>query len=159
LIAFWSQIAGFVLFAGVLVWAWQQWLSPGIARAAEQNNERIAVAEKHRDDMRLALEALHREVDVARHDGEMMKERARDLAAHEAERVVREAREASDRTIRNASAELARARAQARSRLRNELASRAVDVARTEAQKRIDGAVNAKLVQEFIASLERRGRN
>jgi F-type H+-transporting ATPase subunit b len=158
-VAFWSQIAGFVLFTGALIWSWAQWISPALAQASKHSNERIALGEKHRDDMRLALDALRREIEVARRDGETMKERVRERSAHEFERTVAEAREAADRVIRNADEELERARVQARIRLRDDLAARAIEVAKAQAQQRIDKTVNATLVREFLQSLERGGRN
>jgi F0F1-type ATP synthase membrane subunit b/b' len=61
--------------------------------------------------------------------------------------------------LHNAEAELGRARAAARAQLRDELAGQALDLARIQAQQRVDGALNVKLVQEFMKSLEHGNAN
>jgi membrane protein implicated in regulation of membrane protease activity len=60
-IAFWSQIAGFVLFALALVWAWNKFLTPALATSAKASNERVALAERHREEMHAAVESLRRD--------------------------------------------------------------------------------------------------
>lgn len=159
LIAFWSQIAGFVLFAVFLVWAWMQWLAPALDAAQASSNERITLAEKHRDDMQAALEVLRHEIDGAHRDADAMMERVQELVQHESERIIREAKAAADRTLANASQELVRARGAARARMREEMASRALDEARLEASRRIDGSTNKHLLDEFVRSLSRGSNN
>jgi len=149
-IAFWSQIAGFVLFIVLLVWVWNKWLTPSISGAAKASNERIAAAERHRDEMRAAVETLRLAMDGAKLDASAMIERVRERAQHEREAIVAEAREAGERTLRNAEGELARARLAARERLREALASKALDIARASATERVDAAANARLVSEFL---------
>jgi F0F1-type ATP synthase membrane subunit b/b' len=158
-VAFWSQIAGFVLFAAAFVWAWQKFLMPAIRNAQRTSNERIALAEQHRDDMQAALEVLRREIEGAHRDADAMTERVQELAKHESERIVREAQAAAERTLANASQELQRARVAARTRMREQMASRALDLARQEARERVDDAANDRLVQLFVTSLERGSKN
>lgn len=152
-VAFWSQIAGFLLFVVALVWAWNTWLAPAIGAAQRAGNERIALAERHRDEMRAALEALRLEIEGARRDGRAMVARVRERARHEHDAIVAEAKEAGERLIRNAEGELGRARAAARERLREEFAAKALSLAQQSAAKRVDAATNARLVQEFLGSL------
>jgi ATP synthase F0 subunit b len=152
-VAFWSQIAGFVLFAGAFVWGWQKFLTPAIRQSQQASNERIAQAEKHRDEMQAALEVLRREIDGAHRDAQAMIERVQELVKHESERTIAEAQSAAERTLANASHELDRARAAARDRMREEMASKALDEARREAARRVDPAANKRLLTEFVQSL------
>jgi F0F1-type ATP synthase membrane subunit b/b' len=153
-VAFWSQIAGFILFVVALVWAWSKWLMPAVAAAQETGNERIALAERHRDEMRAALESLRHEIDGARRDGEAMVARVKERARHEHGAIVAEAKDAGERSVRNAEGELARARAVARERLREQFAAKALQVAQQRAAERVDAATNARLVQEFLGSID-----
>jgi F0F1-type ATP synthase membrane subunit b/b' len=57
--------------------------------------------------------------------------------------------------VRNAEGELARARMAAREQLREALATKALEIARTSANMRIDTTTNAHLVQEFIEQVSR----
>ncbi len=152
-VAFWSQIAGFVLFAVVLVWAFGKWITPAIAAAQKASNERIALAERHRDEMRAALESLRHEIEGAKRDADAMIERVKERARHEYDAVVSEAKDAGERTVRNADGELGRARAAAQTRLRIDLAAKALDIAKRSAAHRVDDATNARLVQEFLGAL------
>ncbi len=152
-IAFWSQIAGFVLFVAFIIWAVANWVTPAIASAQKSSNERIAQAERHRDEMKAALEALRHEIDGAKRDARTILERAKERAQHERDAIVAEARAAGDRLVRNAQGELERARNAARERMREDLAAKALDIARQSAAQRIDANVNAQLMKEFLASL------
>ena len=156
-IAFWSQIVAFVLFVVAMIWVWQKSIAPAVANAQKASNERIALAERHRDEMLKAVELLRGGIDDARRDAESMKERVAAQAGHEREAIVREASAAGERALKNAAGELDRARAAARTSLRSELAARALELARDQAQKRLDEAGNARLVNGFLATLEREG--
>ena len=155
LIAFWSQIAGFVLFVVALVWAWNAFLTPALGAAAKASNDRIALAERHRDEMRAALDALRRAIDGAKLDAQAMVARVKERAQHERDAIISEAKEAGERALRNAGGELGRARLAAREQLREALAAKALDIARRSANARIDSSVNARLVQEFIDQVSR----
>ncbi len=154
-IAFWSQIAGFVLFALALVWAWNKFLTPALTASAKASNERIALAERHREEMRAAVESLRHEIDGAKLDAQTMLERVKERAQHERDAILVEAKEAGERSLRNADGELARARMAAREQLREALASKALEIARTSANMRIDTTTNTRLVQEFIEQVSR----
>lgn len=159
LIAFWSQIASFVLFALIFVWAWRKWFVPSIETAQKASNERIALAERHRDEMKAALEVLRQQIEGARHDAQALRERAAGLAQHEAEATIADAKAAAERAVRNAEGELARARAAAQVRFRDRLAGRALEIAKRQAAQRVDAGMNAKLVDDFVATLDRGARN
>jgi F-type H+-transporting ATPase subunit b len=153
-VAFWSQIAGFILFALALVWAWSKWLAPAVSAAQKTGNDRIALAERHRDEMRGALESLRHEIEGAKLDGETMVARVKERAGHEHDAIVTEAKEAGERSIRAAAGELGRARAAARERLREEFAAKAIELAQKNAAERVDARTNSRLMQEFLESLD-----
>ena len=75
--------------------------------------------------------------------------------AAEREAVLREARDAGERALRDAQGELGRARAAARQELRDELIDKALAQARATALERVDAAADRKLVGSFVQSLER----
>lgn len=154
-IAFWSQIAGFVLFVLALVWAWNKFLTPALAASSKASNERVALAERRRDEMRAAVESLRHAIDGAKLDARAMVERVKERAQHEREAIIAEAKDAGDRSVRNADGELARARMAAREQLRETLAAKALEIARTSANMRIDTTTNARLLQEFMERVTR----
>lgn len=154
-IAFWSQIAGFVLFVVALVWAWNKFLTPALGASAKASNERLAVAERHRDEMYAAVESLRHAIEGAKIDAQAMIARVKERAQHEHDAIVAEAKDAGERAVHNADEELGRARMAAAEQLRETLASKALDIARTSANMRIDSTVNGRLVQEFIEQVSR----
>ncbi|MGC2128607.1 MAG: F0F1 ATP synthase subunit B [Candidatus Aquilonibacter sp.] len=154
-IAFWSQIAGFALFVACFIWVIAKWITPAVSAAQKAGNERIALAERHRDEMRAAVESLRHEMEGANRDAQTIVERAKERAEHEREAIVAEAREAGERMVHNAQGELARARNAARERMREDLASKALDIARQSATQRIDAAVNSRLLAEFVEQVSR----
>jgi F-type H+-transporting ATPase subunit b len=155
LIAFWSQIAGFVFFVVFLIWATRQWITPAITAAQKASNERITQAERHRDEMKAALELLRHEIEGAQRDAQAIVAMAKERAEHERVAIVAEAHDGGERMLRNAEGELERARGAAREHLREELAAKALDIARVSASQRIDAAVNAQLLEEFLGQVSR----
>ncbi|HTV94094.1 MAG TPA: ATP synthase F0 subunit B [Verrucomicrobiae bacterium] len=158
-IAKWSDIISAILFLAVLVYLWFKFIQPAVLAAQEKSNELISIAVRHRDEAKASIDALNRELEGAQRDAGLIRERATGQAQREAEAMVEEARAAGERSLHNAQGELERARAAARQQLRDELAGQALDLARSQAQHRVDGAVNLKLVQSFMASLEHGGTN
>ncbi len=158
-IAKWSDIISAILFLGVMVWLWMKYIAPAVMNAQANQNRLLAEAERHRDEAKAALELLRQEIEGAKHDADLIEQRAADQAKHETEMTIAEANEAGERTLRNAQGELARARAAGREQFREELAAKALELARREAANRVDGSVNARLVDGFVASLEHGGRN
>jgi F-type H+-transporting ATPase subunit b len=154
-IAFWSQIAGFILFAATLIWSWNKFVLPSVAGFQEASNDRIEVLERHRDEMRAALGQLEHEIEGAKEDAAAIVQRAKNQAGREGQRTIDEAKAAGERTLRNAEGELERARLAAREQLRERLAAKALEIARGQASRRVDDRVNAELVHEFVTSLGR----
>lgn len=153
-IALWSQIISSIIFIGVLVFMWYRWIVPVVLAAQERSNRQIADAERHRDEVKGALEALHAEIETARHDSELIAERAANRAQHERELLLKEAAEAGERALTDAGRELERARAAARHRFRDEILARALDLAREEAKARVGPELDARFIEGFAASLE-----
>jgi F0F1-type ATP synthase membrane subunit b/b' len=154
-IAVWSQVLSSALFLCVLAWLWFKFIEPAIMAAQERYNKQIAEAERHRDEAKATLDLLKNEIDGAAQDAELIKRRADAQAAREYEATVIETREAGERAVRNARAEFARALAAARDRLRIELLDKALVQARRDATQRVDAALNGRLVDRFVGSLER----
>lgn len=158
-IAKWSDIISALLFLAVMVWLWMKYIAPAVLGAQANQNRLLAEAERHRDEAKAALDLLRQEIEGAKHDAQLIAQRANDQAKHESDVTASEAKEAGERVLRNAQGELERARVAAREQLREELAAKALDLARREAENRVDGGVNARLVDRFVASLEHGARN
>lgn len=154
-IAIWSQVVSSVFFIAVLVLAWFRWFLPVIMGAQERSNKQIAEAERHRDEVKAALETLSSQVEGAHRDAELIVQRATEHAEHERESVLEDCREAGERTLQDAGKELARARAAAQRRLRDELLTRALRAAREDAVRRVSPALDERLIEGFVGSLER----
>ena len=152
-VAVWSYVLSAVLFVAVMIVIWIKWIQPAVLAAQANNNKQIAEAERHRDEAKAALEALRLEIGGAERDAQLIRDRANSQGKHESEATIAEAKQAGERALRNAAGELERARAAAREQLREELLDKALASARAEATKRVDGTVNAKLVNRFVSSL------
>ena len=153
-VAVWSQVISAVLFIVVMVWVWGKFIQPAVLAAQENHNKQLAESERHRDEAKASLEALRGEIAGAQRDAELIRARAAEQGAREKDATIAEARDAGERAVRNAAGELDRARLAARDQLRVELLERALQAAQTKAAQRVDGAVNAKLVNTFVSSIE-----
>ena len=153
-IAVWSQIISSVFFIGVLVFIWYRWLLPVFLAAQERSNRQIAEAERHRDEVKGALEALRAEIESAHRDAELIEQRASEHADHESRLLLKEATEAGERALADGEHELDRARAAARQLLRDELVERALQLARGDAARRMGPALDARVIDRFTRSLE-----
>lgn len=158
-IAIYSQVASSALFLAAMIWIWVKFIQPAVLTAQRNQNTALAEAERRRDEAKKSLDALQGEIDTAKRDAGAIKERVAQQAVFERGNVLREANEAGERTLRNAREELSRSRAAAREQLRDELASRALSLAREQAAQRIDEGLNRQLVGSFLGRLEHGGRN
>lgn len=156
LVSYWSQMAAFVLFVGVLIWTWQQYVMPAVTHAQQVANERIALSERHRNEMQAALEGLRHEIDGAHLDAERINTRAANQAQREYDKTLAEAAESGERELRNAGGELERARVASQQTLRDEFLAQALARAHDDAAKKVDAALNAILIDRFLAELEKR---
>jgi F0F1-type ATP synthase membrane subunit b/b' len=153
-IAAWSQIASSIVFIAALIYMWFRWFMPVVLSAQERSNRAIAEAERHRDEVKGALEALRAEIETAAHDAELIKARAEGRAEHEREQLLKETADAGDRALADAGRELERARTSARHRLRDEMVDRALKLARETASQRVGPELDARFVDRFTGSLE-----
>jgi F0F1-type ATP synthase membrane subunit b/b' len=154
-IAVWSQIISSIVFILVLIWMWMRWVMPVLLAAQERSNRQIAEAERHRDEVKIALDVLRGEIESARHDADLIEERAAARAQHERQALLDEVTEAGERAVTDAGQELDRARAAARQRLRDDMVVRALQAAREEGARRMSAALDARFVESFTSSLER----
>jgi F0F1-type ATP synthase membrane subunit b/b' len=154
-IAIWSQVASSILFLGALAFIGFKWLLPVLLAAQARSNQQIAQAERHRDEVKGALGALQEEIEIARRDAELIGHRAELHAQREREAMLTEAKEAGERALRDAGKELQRSRVDARARLRDELLDRALQMARQDAVRRVNVALDARLIERFVGSLEK----
>jgi F0F1-type ATP synthase membrane subunit b/b' len=153
-ISIWSQVVSSILFLGALVFIWNKWIQPVVMAAQARSNAQIAESERHRDEAKGALGALREEIDSARRDADLIEQRAELHAQRERESIIKDATEAGERALRDAGGELERARSAARLRLRDELLDRALEIARHDAVRRVDSALDSRLVERFVGSLE-----
>lgn len=156
-ISIWSQVVSSIVFIAALVYAWRRWLMPVFLAAQERSNAQIAEAERHRSEAKAALDLLREEIQSAGHDADLIAQRANAQAEHERQATIADANEAGERVLDDARKELGRARAAAAVRLRSELVAQALQVAREDATRRVGAAVDARVIDRFIGSLERVG--
>jgi len=157
-IAIWSQIVSSVVFLGVLVFLWFRWILPVVLAAQERSNKQIAEAERHRDEVKAALEMLRREIETAHHDAELIEQRVAARIEHERQAALEEANEAGERALTDARRELERALAAGRRRLRDDLVAHALSLAREDANRLAGPALDARFVERFAGSLEQTAR-
>jgi len=153
-IALWSQVVSSIVFIAVLIFIWFRWIMPVVMASQERSNRQIADAERHRDEVKGALEALRGEIETARHDGQLIEQRASGRAKHERDLLLNEAEEAGKRALADAERELDRALTAARHRLRDEMLERALALARNDAMQRVGPDLDARFVERFTGSLE-----
>ncbi len=154
-IAVWSQVVSSIVFIAVLVVAWFRWFLPVILSAQERSNKQIAEAERHRDEVKAALETLRAQIDSARHDAELIVARAGEHAEHDRQATLEECKDAGERALRDAGKEIDRARGAAQRRLRDDLLASALRIARDNAAKRLGPEQDERVIDGFVRSLER----
>ena len=135
---------------------WSRWLMPVFLAAQERSNRQIAEAERHRDEVKGALEALREEIEA----------RTARRATHRTARGPRmpstngnsrckDATEAGERALADADRELERARAAARHQLREEMLERALQLARELAMQRVgprSGRAFRRTLRRFVGA-------
>ncbi len=154
-VALWSRIIGTVVVLAILWWAFRRFMVPAITRAQQAKNEEIARAEQRRDAAKAEIAAAQAELDQAERDAQAIRARVEADIARERDQALAQARDAGERAVRNAQGELERARANALVALRIELIEKALELARRDAEARVDQAANAELVDAFVGGLER----
>jgi F-type H+-transporting ATPase subunit b len=153
-LATWSQVVGSIAFIIVLVWLFVRFVVPAVAASQERKNAELAEAERRRDAAGETVEAARREVETASGEATAILQRVDGDVVRERELILREARDDGERVVRNADGELGRARMAARDRLRTELVSQALRIAR-EAATGVGSADNDRIVAGIVNQIER----
>lgn len=152
-IALWSQVVCAIVFAVVLVLIFRKYLLPAVAAAQAARNAELANAERRREAVKADVARARAEVEAADRDAASISARVADDAKREAARILAEAKDDGERTVRNAEGELGRARLGAQAQLRAEFIDRALQLARRQADARIDATANARLVDATVDTL------
>ncbi|MDQ6931435.1 MAG: hypothetical protein M3126_12300 [Candidatus Eremiobacteraeota bacterium] len=158
-IARWSIIASSIAFAVILVWGFRKLGVPAIAASNDAKNREIAASEQRLAAIKARVAAQQADFASADSDAAAIRARAQEQANREHDAALQEATAGGERVVQNARGELERSRAAARDILRDELLAKALHEARAQAAKRADSAVNARLLDRFIDSLDRGGLN
>jgi F0F1-type ATP synthase membrane subunit b/b' len=153
-IAVWSQVVSSIVFIGALVFMWFRWLLPVFLSAQDRSNKQIAEAERHRDEVKAALETLRAQIESAQHDADLIVQRASEHAEHERLATLQECKDAGERALQDAGKEIDRARAAAQRRLRDDLVARALRVAREEAANCVGPDQDRRLIEGLVGTLE-----
>jgi F0F1-type ATP synthase membrane subunit b/b' len=152
-LAQWSEIIGGFAFVVVAILLFRKYLLPAVRGAQVSSNAVLINAEARRDELKTLVVKARAEVEAADADARSIKTRTAADAERERERIIAEARADGERVVANAQGELGRARAAAQAQLRGEFIARAVELARSRADSRIDAPTNARLVGATVERL------
>lgn len=152
-LAQWSEIVGGFAFIIVAIFLFMKYALPAVRATQVARNADLVHAEQRREALKAEVNKARAEVEAADRDAQSIKARSTVDAAREHDRLVAEARADGERAVANARGALDRARIAARAQLRAELIERALQLARSEADSRIDATVNAKLVSATVQTL------
>jgi F0F1-type ATP synthase membrane subunit b/b' len=152
-LAQWSEIVGGFAFVVVAVFLFTKYALPAVRATQIARNADLVHAEQRREALKAEVSKARAEVEAADRDAQSIKARATVDAAREHDRLVAEAKADGERAVANAHGALERARIAARAQLRGEFIDRALVLARSQADSRIDAATNAKLVGATVETL------
>lgn len=152
-----AKVVDFVLFVGVLVWAWNRYGAPILVAQQEAQNKTVEDAAAEREQSERALEEAQRALEKAKIDAVRMVE----IGAAQAVRLVAEERAAAEdhgrRILAHASGELDRERY----RVRRDLLEETVDKAHAQARDLVKASLSPTkqhaLIGQLVALLERTG--
>jgi F-type H+-transporting ATPase subunit b len=154
-VALWSQVAGSISFAVVLVLLFRKYLIPAVQANQKARNAQLADAEARRARVQTEAAKARGEIEAADRDAAEIRNRVARATERDRAHTLDEANAEGERLVRNAEGELERARLAARDRLRIELIEKALAKARAEAPKRVSDAVNTSLVEHTVDDLAR----
>ena len=152
-LAQWSEIVGGFAFVAVAILLFMKYALPAVRATQIARNADLVHAEQRREALKAEVGKARGEVEAADRDAQAIKARAAVDARRERERLLSEAKADGERAVANADGALDRARIAARAQLRNEFVERALQLARSKADTRIDAAMNAKLVGATVQTL------
>ena len=148
-----SQMAGALIFVICAVWMFNRWGQPAIVRYQAAKNAELADAESRREQIKAACIAARTEIERADEDAREIRSRVRTIDQRERTQALKQAQGEADRIVRNAGAELERARLIARDRLRIEFIEKALVKARSVATGQVDAAIDGRLVEATVADV------
>jgi F-type H+-transporting ATPase subunit b len=151
-----SQMVGALIFLLVALWGFNKWIKPAVTSYQAAQNDALAEAERHREDMKKAAADARAEIERADEDAKAIRASVDEVAARERAHALEQAQAEADRILRNADEELERARLQARDRLRIEFIEKALAKATSEAPGRINAATDNRLVEATVTDLAAR---
>jgi F0F1-type ATP synthase membrane subunit b/b' len=152
--AVWSVVASSIIFAAVIVWIFQKFLTPAVAAAQKTRNEEIAAMERKRDKALADLDDARFQQRKLEEALAEMRLRAQSDAQREREHIVQDARDDGERLVRNADGELDRVRAAGQAELRKSLITKAIHRTRERAMHEVNSEVDSRLVMNFAHALE-----
>jgi F-type H+-transporting ATPase subunit b len=151
----WGTIA-FVLFLLVL---WRAGVWRRLGQALDERTKRIRSdlerAEQARKESEEVLERYRRQLDEGRDEARRMVDEARQSADQARKDILAKAQEDSNRIIEGARREIQAERDRAARELRREVGILAVQVAERVVGSELDGDRQRKLIDDYIAELER----
>ena len=157
-LSIYSVVASAILFAAVIIWGFNKYLTPAVLSAQKARNEEIAEAEKRRDEaVRLATKLREEHVKLTAALAET-RVRAEAEAKHERERILAEARHEGERLVHHADGELDRARVAAQAELQTRLMHLALEKARARAYQEVNTDVDSGITKRFLDQLEQKDR-
>ncbi len=157
MLARWSQILGALAFVGVLTFLFRKFLAPAIAGAEAAKNAEIEEMERQRAAAKVDVERARSEISDTASRAASIRERGEHDALSERARILAEAKADGERSLANAQGELVRGRASANERLRARILTRALEIAREGAARRVDAATNQRIIGDVIESIENDG--
>lgn len=152
-IARWSEIIGGIAFFVAAFFLFRRFMLPAVLSAEVAHNADLVGAERRREQLRAEVGAARARLEDATLEALSIRERGRDDAQRERERIISEAAAEGTRILVNAKAELERARIVARDQLRVELIERALARARALANERLDDSLNGRLIARTVDEL------
>lgn len=152
---FWTWLVFIVLFFVLKRFAW-----PAIVRVVEERERKIAQqlaeAERLNAEARQALEEHRKLLAGAKAEAQALLAEARTVAQREREQLIEKTRAEQQEMLERAKREIEAERERAAFQLRREAVDLSLAAAAKLIGQRLDSATDRKLVEEFLASLERK---
>lgn len=152
----WTVVIFLLLMAILWKWGW-----PAILKSVEEREQRIQKqldeAEKARAEAQKLLEEHKRLIGQARAESQEILTKAKSLAQKEAEALLAKAHQEQDAILARAQREIAAEKEKAIVALRREAVDLSIAAASKLLERNLSGAANKKLVEDYIASIGKRG--
>lgn len=154
---FWTWVVFVALFFVLKKFAW-----PAILRATEERERKIAQqlaeAERMNADARQALEEHRKLLAGAKHEAQELINDAKQVAQKEREQLIEKARQEQQQMLERAKREIDAERDRATQQLRKDAVDIALAAASKLIEERLDQAADRKIVEQYLAALERNAK-